>query len=72
MTTPLTKPVNREIVVGAARGPVIVSLFPDGFLRLRPKRRKRYFEVALEGIFYLLAKGKIGRIICAAKDRHPF
>lgn len=59
--TPLRKPVTRVIDFG--RGPVAVTMHPDGLLTFREKGRRTVFAVPIAAAFVQA----VGRAVAARK-----
>jgi len=56
--TVLKKPIKREFAIGRIfdRRAVIITLDPDGYLRMRLKGCRRAYSIPIEALFYLLVK----------------
>lgn len=63
MTTPLTKPVSRLShvkvrEVGEER-PLVVTLYPSGFIGLRPQGTRREETLSLDVIYDIALKARV-------------
>ena len=59
MTTPLRKPVSRR--VDLPRGPVVVTLLPEGLVSFRERGRRTSFTLPLSAVFLRAVDAEIAR-----------
>lgn len=57
--TPLRKPVSRR--ADLPRGPVIVTLRPDGLIEFREHRRRKTFVLPLAAVFLRAVDAEVAR-----------
>ena len=57
--TNLNKPVKRVSKSRVQQRPIVVTLYPGGFLGLRLKGRRREYQLGLDDLYWQAAKAEV-------------